>query len=804
MKKNIRSLLCLVLVLAMAAGLAGCGKKSDAPAEPGKDSEATVTDYAYKADFTAIDLPEDVSLNPRAYTADGFYATSYEKVGTRELNEGEKLEYEGQLDVYGASLYFVSNDGKLRKLEAYEPLKGPEDTENRLNYSSGADLLGICLTAEGKLLGLEQVYTNWFDGSPEELYSDQSWEKWRYEHSYYVRLLDTDGSEISTNPLDYPIGEETYLNASSFNLDEKGNLLLTADMTLLAVAPDGTVSYEIGSDDYLNNVVRLKDGRLGVTIWGNNGMDFMLIDTETGSLGEKVSLPGNAYDLLPGGGDYDLCYRSGSNFYGIKLESGETEKILNWINCDINGDYMNGINIEPDGTITGVLTHYNGETRDTEFVTLSRVPADSLPQKQTLSLAVMYLDYDMSDKIIDFNRHSVSVRIELRDYSEYNTEDDYSAGLTKLTTEILSGKLPDILSLNGLPFSQLAGKGLLEDLYPYLDADKELNRDDFFANVLHAMETNGGLYRICPSFSIQSLIGAASVVGDKPGWNYEQFKEALASMPEGCTPLDQYTTRDYVLTTLLCLDMNDFVDWSSGKCSFDSQEFVDILEFANSFQADFDWENYEWSDDESTQNRISQGRQMLMQSGIYSLDDVLYNDMYFGGNSTYIGWPTNNGVGNMIYLTDGAFAMSASCANKDAAWEFIRTILLEDYQKSLYGLPVMKSAFDYKLKEAMTPEYEKDADGNYVLDENGEKIEISRGGMGMSDGSVYQIYALTQEQADKLLDVINGTDKVYDQNDAIYGIVSEQAAAYFAGQKSAEEVARLVQSKANIYVNEQR
>ena len=42
----------------------------------------------------------------------------------------------------------------------------------------------------------------------------------------------------------------------------------------------------------------------------------------------------------------------------------------------------------------------------------------------------------------------------------------------------------------------------------------------------------------------------------------------------------------------------------------------------------------------------------------------------------------------------------------------------------------------------------------------------------------------------------------YDQS--IIDIVKEEAAAYFAGQKSAEDVAKLVQSKANIYINEQR
>ena len=43
MKKNIRSLLCLALVLAMAMGLTACGGKSDSPADTGKDSEATGT-----------------------------------------------------------------------------------------------------------------------------------------------------------------------------------------------------------------------------------------------------------------------------------------------------------------------------------------------------------------------------------------------------------------------------------------------------------------------------------------------------------------------------------------------------------------------------------------------------------------------------------------------------------------------------------------------------------------------------------------------------------------------------------------
>ena len=106
----------------------------------------------------------------------------------------------------------------------------------------------------------------------------------------------------------------------------------------------------------------------------------------------------------------------------------------------------------------------------------------------------------------------------------------------------------------------------------------------------------------------------------------------------------------------------------------------------------------------------------------------------------------------------------------------------------------------------MTVEYEKDENGNYKLDpETGERIPVSRGGFwmeGMDEPIAY--YAVTQEQADKLMEVINTATKLYSQNTAVLNIITEQTDAFFAGQKTAEEVGKLVQGKMSIYVNEQR
>ena len=104
----------------------------------------------------------------------------------------------------------------------------------------------------------------------------------------------------------------------------------------------------------------------------------------------------------------------------------------------------------------------------------------------------------------------------------------------------------------------------------------------------------------------------------------------------------------------------------------------------------------------------------------------------------------------------------------------------------------------------MTPTYRKDAQGNFILDENGEKIPQARGNWYDENGEEHNVYAMTQEQADAVLAVITTCTKVANYDTSIYDIVNEQAQAFFAGQKSVDEVCRLIQSKANIYVNEQR
>ena len=854
MKRRLTKLTSLFLVAVMAFSLCACGGGSDSA----NKGESETPEYIYSSEFNTIAKDSDKSYSPLVYTANGYYASSYEAVivnqgvaiarvvgamaddstepvaeadndlvvmpadegGTADADfdpaDGEATEEEAE--TYVSNLYFVGFDGTISKLDGYTSTSiDSENAENR-DYNSSSNIAGAYLNSEGKLVIVEEVYEYW-STAPEDITEEDEayWDYREYTDTYYIRVLDTDGSEISSSAIEVP--EDRYLYVYNACLDANDNLIVSSDDGVAVIGPDGSyknilVDRSNPNDyTYVSGTVKLPDGRAAAMCSGSTGNELRIVDVAAGAFGESYALPGSAYNAISGGGDYDVYYTSGTSFYGYKLETAEETKLFNWINLGINGDNATGISVMDDGSICCMLNEYHAAknadgsyregTYDVTIATVSLVPSSSVPVRESITMATQYLDWNIRDTIVKFNRENPSYCIEINDYSEYNTEEDYTAGFTKLATELLAGNVPDIIDLRNMPYTQLAAKGLLEDLYPYIDADKDLSRGDFFENILNAYEVDGKLYTAVSSFLIATLQGASSVVGDTPGWTYDDYYAALASMPEGCEGLDVGVTQYQILNMCLAIDLPNYLDWSTGECRFESDDFKALLEFAKSFPSEESMEGYEMSAEDSTQTRISQGKQMLQTVSL----GTFYEDgsrNIFGGDTTYIGFPNAKGDCGSVMTGGGMYAMTSTCKDKEGAWQFLRMILSEDYQLGLDTFPVNKSAFNTLLEEAKEIKYERDANGNYKLDENGERIREVIGSY--TDGTnYYDMYSgISEEFANDILEAIEYTTKAVEFDTSITDIVYEEAQAYFAGQKSVDEVARIIQSKANIYVNEQR
>ena len=194
---------------------------------------------------------------------------------------------------------------------------------------SNANLSGFCFTDDG-FVTVEMVYSSWNDGDanvPE--YSDQYWENQRYEQEYYIRWFDKTGNELSCAPI--PVSQDSYLDAYRMKLDGKGNVLVTTGSGIKAIAPDGSDAYVIEYDGYVDGIINLADGAVGIFAWNDSQGGYLIhkIDPETGSVDEGSPVSGDVYNACQGNGEYDFFCTNGTNFYGYKLGESEPEKLFN-------------------------------------------------------------------------------------------------------------------------------------------------------------------------------------------------------------------------------------------------------------------------------------------------------------------------------------------------------------------------------------------------------------------------------------------------------------------------------------------
>ena len=793
----------LLLALTLTLGLAACGKDKDNGTEQ-------LTGKVYVPEFLDFNLDVEY-ISGGCATGDAVYLMGSKSQEREETDPatGEILYYYDEI----YSLYRIPLDGSDPvKLEAYQPTALPEGAEGNVGVES------ITAADDGTIWLTEHVGVYTFD-LPENFDSeaDDKWNYHTYEESIIRRQLDASGNEIGRvdiSDLAGKLGVE-YVYANLF--DRAGNLYAVTETEIIMLDPQLNKIFSVACEDMMGSPTLLSNGRLGLLNYiydeekETGAWTMKTVDPEAQDWGEEYTLPENAYNAYPGGGEYLFYYQNGDSIYGYKAGAAEGEKIFSWIDSDINRSNMEFFSFLPDGRVVVVTREWQSDNSKVELAIMTATDRSELPEKTTLTYATMYLGYDVRSQIIEFNKTSDKYRIEVRDYSEFATAEDSSAGLTRLNTEIVAGNVPDMLETSSIPLRQYAAKGLLEDLWPFIENDTDIGgRAGVMEHVLNAAEQDGKLYEIFTNFAIRTVAGPKNIVGDRMSWTLADLQEALAKMPEGCAIFGQTDTKTDMLSNVMAQNADSFVDWSTGQCRFDSEDFKALLAFCNSFPAEYDWENSqdEWED---PYTRIISGKQMLTSVYFSQLRwDFLENDGLFKsqGGAAFIGYPREDGGVGSSFTTNGGVAMSAACKDKEGAWSFMRTRLLSqstDEESARYwsNFPVNKADFDKMVEEAMTVQYEQDENGQPLLDENGQPIEIKETWW-ISDDLQLEQGAVTQEQYDRFMALYNAVDSVYYFDEAIYDIVADMAGAYFAGDRSLDDTAAQIQSRVTLYVNENR
>ena len=534
-------------------------------------------------------------------------------------------------------------------------------------------------------------------------------------------------------------------------------------------------------------------------------------DPQKDSFGEEYEVPKTArfsgFYNFAAGVKYDVIYSNSDGVFGFNLGDTEVNQVMDYVNSDMATYGLNNIVCIDENSF--VATYYDPMDYSNQFGLFTYVKPEDIKDKKTLLYAGCYIGYDLKTNIIRFNKESDEYRITIKDYSIYNTDEDYTQGYTKLNNDIIAGNIPDILLLsNEIPVDSFIAKGIFANIDELIKNDEELSKQEYMENVFDAYRVNGVLYRVIPKFTVHTWVGKKSLVGERTGWTMDEVKQA-ASKLTGKKAIfgSNYSanTRDQFLITMLNYCGRDFIDINTGKCNFNTKLFADLLEYAktlpseeqaNGYDEEY-WEEY-W---EEYYSQYRENHAMLMEMTMYDLSSLNYQiHGMIGEEVSYVGFPTESGAGSFIDA-EYSYAIFAKSANKDGAWQFLRRFLTEDYQENKdykygydSGIPVVKKLVQAQANKLMERPYWEDENGNknYYDDTfwiNGESIIIDQ---------------FTQSEVDSLMNFVNGVNKTGYYDEDVLKIVSEEAGSFFSGSKSAMDVANMIQNRVQLYVNENK
>ena len=776
--KKIRLFSLILTFIIIITGLTACGKGNgdDMLSSSPSPTPTETPKFLWSAEFAAVSSTPFTIVPLGGYDG-GFFAYGLEKTGEdipqqaidKAKKNKEQVVNDGRYDINELRLVFVNNDGSIKTLSDFTALPISENTENWTEFGSVSGISAVICSDEGNIKTLEYVYASGSSKPDDAEYIQNDKNYNEFLNEYYIRTLSTSGVEINKIKISLP-ENVSYLSDSFIEKGEKYYTItsLNGEGGIGIIDGSGVVTDNIMTD---GNVIKLADtgkDSVAVLVSNNNKYFVYVLDTNTKEFTYNYALPDDCCKIWPGNGEYDFFYTSGVNFMGASPDGAKV--IFNWLTVNVNTDTIS----------SDVLTVGSDEvyfmTSDGKIWTLKRMDYDESAERKALVLACVNPSYALKEAVAEYNSSHYEVRIDIEDYTLYTQGRTGIAALKEYAYSHLGGKMPDIIATDSISLRSACNDGLLEDLYKYIDADTDMSRTDFFANALKLNEVDGGLYSSVSGFNIDTVIGSKDIVGDSPGWGYEDYYSALSSMGDGVTGFDAFTTSEDILKKCLAVDMNLFVDFENGVCSFDDGRFEELLKFANTFPAYYDYGNASFSDVTSTDIRIRENQQMLLSQKIYGFDDFLWAGYEFEGDVSYIGYPTSEGTGNTICIASGDInlAISSECSDKVSAWEFIRKFFSEEYQLDKDYFPSNINAFEAKLEDAMiqTPVLSKYGEQLYD-DETGLPRIWEVGTMYLSDYTPCPYYPITEEKAEMLRTLINTTEKAQNYNEDIFRIVKK-------------------------------
>ncbi len=439
---------------------------------------------------------------------------------------------------------------------------------------------------------------------------------------------------------------------SLMEFDLKGNMNWEAPVGMVldfAPGDNGKLFYQ--------KIVSEEKGNFGI---GSFKEGFFEADLNKGIPGDTDKCGSITNELFCACGEDTVLYYGGINIYKYNVRTDEKESVIDYV----------------EGTTCGhlrCLDTYEGRIR---FVVYDPFGTQKLSRLYTYTPAGVK-QIKLFDKGLINNNPAILETIE--DYNKSTQE--YEIVLTDRNT---SGNRPDIMFMDDVLFKK--NKGRLIDLESYMATSKGLKVSDFNAGVLSACREGTSVKMLPLNITLETFAAGESDYSGTGSFSFDDF--LLYIEKKGVLYTDYFLSKESVMEAFMTSDVTHFVDFEKGTCSFDTEEFKELVEKVDGAYSDNRYtKKLGWALKDET------GR-MLTKTKISSRSWFEDKSSDLGDDVILLGLPTADGQ-KKFHATASGFGITEYCECVDGAIDFLE-YLFKNYRPNVRDgiIPAYAKAFE--------------------------------------------------------------------------------------------------------------
>lgn len=387
-------------------------------------------------------------------------------------------------------------------------------------------------------------------------------------------------------------------------------------------------------------------------------------------------------------------------------------------------------------------------------------------QPKTRVVVASFNAQNLQNSIVNFNRSHSDYEMTCKSFDAATQRDMFNAYL-------VSADGPDVIDI--FSYEAYFREGYLLDLKPFLENSEKVNTDDLLPRVLEDFDEDGKLYTIPRTIGITALACSTELLEGKDSWTIDEYLELLKRYPNALTEPGvsiENTKLEILYKTLYYKGVNGFVDYEAGRAAFDGEYFRSILSRIAELEVT--------TTDKSKEERAMEGETVLWQLSLYDTRGFQQAEWKNGHELTLIGFPVSGLVegeksSNYIYYNE-MLGIHSDTENVEAAWDFVESYITGAFMPSNFFFRTGREAFEERMQAEMDIE------------------------PGTVDGVPYP--PITEEQAGKVRNAF--LEGRYDSGEdrMLKRIINEEVPPFFRGEKGLDEVVGIIQSRIQIYLDE--